>query len=121
MHLAYLIHKGISRDPTVLPAWDVIDMATVCGARALGRTDVGAIAVGMRADFCAVSLDSPHMRPAYDLPALLVASAHGSDVVMTVVDGEILYDHGEYPTIDAGRAEFEFRQTARRLRGKEIA
>ena len=121
VHLAYLIHKGISRDPTVLPAWDVIDMATVCGARALGRTDVGAIAVGMRADFCAVSLDSPHMRPAYDLPALLVASAHGSDVVMTVVDGEILYDHGEYPTIDAGRAEFEFRQTARRLRGKEIA
>ena len=119
MHLAYLLHKGVTRDPSVLSASEAIDMATVGGARALGRHDVGAIAVGMRADFCVVSFDSPHMQPAFDVPELLVASAHGSDVVMTVVDGDILYDHGEYPTIDAGRAEFEFKWSVRRLRGME--
>ena len=116
MHLAYVLHKGVMRDPEVMPAGAVLDMATSCGARALGRDDVGEIAVGKRADFCVVSLDAPHMQPAIDLPELLVASAGGGDVVMTVVDGEILYDHGEYPTIDAGRAKFDFLRSVRRLR-----
>ena len=116
MHLAYVLHKGVLRDPEAMPACTVLDMATTCGARALGRRDVGEIAVGKCADFCVVSLDAPHMQPAVDVPELLVASARGGDVSMTVVDGEILYDHGEYPTIDAGRAKFDFLRAVRRLR-----
>ena len=45
MHLASLVHKGLAKDPTVLSAWDVIDMATVNGARALGLKDTGEVAV----------------------------------------------------------------------------
>ncbi len=118
MHLAALVHKGLAKDPTVLTAGDVLDMATVNGARALGRADTGAIAPGMRADFCAVDLDRPHLKPCLDVPNLLVYAAQASDVVMTVVDGEILYDHGTFTTIDAGRAEFEFLASVRRLMGR---
>jgi 5-methylthioadenosine/S-adenosylhomocysteine deaminase len=54
MHLAALLHKGRLCDPTVVGAWDVIEMASVNGARALGRDDSGEIAVGKRADLVLV-------------------------------------------------------------------
>jgi len=115
MHLAALLGKGLARDPTVLPAAQVLAMATENGARALGRADTGVLAVGKKADFCAVSAEGPHLRPLLDPANALVYSAQASDVVMTVVDGEILYDHGDYPTLDVERARFEFLGAVRRL------
>ena len=92
MHLASLVHKGLAKDPTVLPAWDVIDMATVNGAKALGMPDTGEIAVGKKADLCVVDLDKPHLTPCLDIPNLIVNSMHASDVVMTIVDGRVVYE-----------------------------
>ena len=92
MHLASLIHKGLAKDPTVLSAWDVIDMATVNGAKALGMDDTGEIAVGKKADLCVVDLDRPHLMPCLDIPNLIVNSMHASDVVMTVVNGRVVYE-----------------------------
>ena len=91
MHLASLIHKGLANDPTVLSPWDVIEMATKNGAKALGRDDIGEIAVGKKADFCVVDMDKLHLIPAFDIPNLVVHSMHSSDVVMTVVGGETVY------------------------------
>ena len=88
MHLASLIHKGIANDPTVLSPWDVIEMATKNGAKALGRDDIGEIAVGKKADFCIVNLDKPHLTPALDIPNLVVHSMHSGDVESTVVGGK---------------------------------
>ena len=115
MHLAALVHKGIAQDPTVLKAGDVLDMATVNAARALGRTDTGLIEVGRRADLCVVDLDRPHLAPALDIPNLLVYSAQASDVVMTIVDGVILYDGGEFSSIYAEKAKYEFLSAVRRI------
>ena len=94
MHLASLIHKGLARDPTVLPAWDVIDMATANGAKALGMDDTGEIAVGKKADLCIVDLDAYHLipHPSSLIPNLIVNSMHASDVVETWVDGKRVYD-----------------------------
>ena len=115
MHLVALVHKGIRRDPTVLTAWDVLEMATVNGARALGRTDTGEIAPGKKADFCIIDLDRTHLEPCRDLAALIVYSMQASDVAMTVVDGEILYENGQFMRLDPGRVKFEFLQAVRRL------
>ena len=92
MHICSLIHKGLAKDPTVLSAWDVIDMATVNGAKALGMDDTGEIAVGKKADLCVIDLDKPHLTPCLDIPNLIVNSMHASDVVETVVDGRIAYE-----------------------------
>ena len=92
MHLASLIHKGLAKDPTVLSAWDVIDMATVNGAKALGMSDTGEIAVGKKADLCVVDLDKPHLTPCLDIPNLVVNSMHASDVVETWVDGRVVWE-----------------------------
>jgi 5-methylthioadenosine/S-adenosylhomocysteine deaminase len=115
MHLASLVHKGRLADPTVLPPWDIIDMATINGAKALGRTDTGSIAVGNAADLCVVELSKMHLLPANDIPGLVVHSMRGADVVETWVDGVLVYERGEFMTLDRGRAEFDFRLAARRL------
>ena len=92
MHLASLIHKGVANDPTVLSPWDVIEMATKNGAKALGRGEVGEMAVGKKADLCVVDMDRPHLVPALDIPNLVVHSMHASDVVATFVGGRKVYD-----------------------------
>ena len=106
MHLASLIHKGLAKDPTVLPAWDVIDMATVNGAKALGMPDVGEIVVGKAADLCVVDLDRPHLTPCLDIPNLIVHSMHASDVVQTLVAGRCVYRRGEEDGADVAKADF---------------
>ena len=94
MHIASLIHKGLAKDPTALSAWDVIDMATRNGAKALGMDDTGEIAVGKKADLCVVDFDRTHLTPCLDIPNLVVNSMHASDVVMTIVDGRVVYENG---------------------------
>ena len=115
MHLASLVHKGLAQDPTVLSAWEVIDMATKNGAKALGLADSGELKVGNAADLCVVDLDKPHLTPALDLANLVVHSMHASDVVLTMVDGEILYERGQFMTLNQERVEFDFRCAVRRL------
>ena len=115
MHLASLVHKGLANDPTVLSAWDVIEMATRNGARALGLADAGELKVGNLADLCAVDLTRPHLMPALDLPNLVVHSMQASDVVLTMVGGNILYENGDWTTVDRGRAEFDFLSAVRRI------
>lgn len=115
MHLAALIHNGYSNDPTVVKPADVLKMATSNGARLQGRPDTGELRVGMKADIVAVDFDRPHMIPALDYPAMLCYSAQGSDVYMTMVDGKILYENGEYKTLDAERIKSEARIALKEL------
>ncbi len=115
MHLASLIHKGVSHDPTVLSPWDVIEMATKNGAKALGRDDLGEIAVGKKADLCVVDMHRIHLMPAHDIANLVVHSMHASDVVRTVVGGNVLYERGHFPGVDAERAEADLLSAARSL------
>ena len=117
MHLAALLQKGINQDPTLVSDSQVIDMATVNGAKALGRPDTGELKPGKKADIIALDFDKPHLTPAFDIPALLVYSAQASDVCMTMVDGKILYENGEYKTIDAEKAYYEIKKAAERLKG----
>ena len=115
MHLVSLLHKGVRRDPTLLSPGQVLQMATVNGARLQGRIDTGVLAAGNKADIVALDTDRPHLVPAIDPISNLVYSAQGADVVMTMVDGRVLYENGAYLTLDRDRILFEARQAARRL------
>ena len=116
MHLASLVHKGLAKDPTVLSAWDVIDMATKNGARALGMSDTGEIAVGKKADLCVVDLDKPHLTPCLDLPNLIVNSMHASDVVETWVDGRRVWEKGRLGSLGStGSIRGDFLAAVKRI------
>jgi len=117
MHLASLIHKGLAQDPTVLSAWDVIEMATKNGAKALGLADCGELKVGNAADLCVVNLDRLHLipHPSSLIPSLIVHSMQASDVELTMVNGEVLYEKGQFLTLNQERAKFDFLCAVRRL------
>ena len=115
MHLAALIHKGFKNDPIVLSATQILDMATINGAKAMGREDTGVIEVGKKADIIAINMDKPHLYPALDIPNLIVYSMQGSDVCMTMVDGKILYENGKFLTIDKEKTLKEAEVIIKRL------
>ena len=115
MHLCAILHKGVQGDPTLLPRQQVLRMATVNGARLQGRGDTGVLAVGQKADIIAVDMDRPHLVPCIDPLSDLLYCAQGSDVTMTMVDGRILYENGDFLTLDKERILFEARRAAQRL------
>lgn len=115
LHLASLLHNGYHHDAARMQPEQALDMATINGARLQGRTDTGTIEVGMRADLFAIDLDRPHLIPHLDTAGLAVYSAQAADVCMTMVDGRILYENGEYLTLDRERIMHEACAAAQRL------
>lgn len=99
--------KGKFYDPTAVTPVDTLRAATLAGAKSQGREDCGLLKEGYKADFVVIDISGPHMYPVHDLINNLVYSASGSDVVMTVVDGKVLYENGEYKTIDIEKTLFE--------------
>ena len=115
IHLASVIHNGYTGDPTVVKPADLLKMATVNGARLQGRPDTGLLELGKKADIVAIDFDKPHLIPALDYPAMLCYAVQGSDVCMTMVDGKILYENGEYKTLDAEKIRAESRTALKEL------
>lgn len=110
MQTAAILHKGVMRDPAITTARDMIALATVNGARAQGRFDCGEVKVGNRADLILIDRSSVHNVPSYDDYAMLTYSAERSDVLLTMVDGRILYRNGAYTSIDEERLSYEARE-----------
>jgi len=106
--LAAIVHKGVSLDPSLMPAASVLKMATAGGAASQGReNECGRIEVGLDADLIALDFDRPHLIPCHDAVSNLVYSARGGDVVMNMVKGNILYSDGQFFTIDMERVKYE--------------
>ncbi|AIQ36822.1 MULTISPECIES: amidohydrolase [Paenibacillus] len=100
MRLAALIHKGVSGDPTAVPAPEALSMATEYGAKSIFLNDVGRLAVGMKADFIAIDIDQPHLLPHTDLLSHAVYSASAKDVEHVWVNGKQVVKHGQCVTLD---------------------
>ena len=100
LQYAALIHKGVNFDAAVTSAGDLIKMATKNGAISQGRLDSGEIKAGMKADLVLLDMNSINNIPSYNFESTVAYSAAESDVLMTVCDGRILYDHGTYTSLD---------------------
>ena len=102
MRLAALIHKP-RLGPTAMPALRVLEMATLGGAAAVCMEDqIGSIEPGKKADIVMLDLRKPHASPraCVDPVSQVVYSAHSADVVMTMVDGKVVYSGGQLATMD---------------------
>lgn len=95
MFLVATLSKVSLYDPAVVSAREVLQMATINGAKALGLNS-GEIKAGKNADIILVNLTEPHMQPCDNIISNLVYSAKGSDVYFTMVGGNVLYDNGKY-------------------------
>jgi len=95
-----MLQKGTTLDPTVVSPAQTIAAATSIGASALGYENLGLLKEGYLADLILLDMSGAHMSPCNDLESNLVYSAQGSDVCMTMVHGKVLYQNGEYTTLD---------------------
>lgn len=101
MRFAAMQARTAGGDATAMPAAAMLMMATSCGARGQNRGEqTGMLKVGMDADVILVDFSAPHLMPCHNVMNGLVFSAKGGDVAMTMVRGKILYQNGQFPTID---------------------
>lgn len=113
MQTALLIHKGVNREPTLLSARQAFEMATKNGAAAQRRFDCGEIAEEKRADLVLLDMNAVNNVPVYDVYSMLGYSAKSSNVLMTMVDGRVLYEKGEYKTIDIEKVKYDVKRISK--------
>ena len=106
MKLAAILQNGVRHDPLALTAWDALEMATVNGGKALGRK-TGRIERGYEADLILLDSEALNLTPCHDAANNLAYAAHGSNVVMNMARGKVIYKNGEFLTIDIDRVKKE--------------
>lgn len=116
MRLAALLHKGVSGDPTVLPAEQALWMATRGGAAVLRLEHlIGSLEVGKRADIIVVDLHRPHLTPGYHVVSDLVYSARADDVRTVIVNGTLVLEDRRFLWLDEGKVLQEARRCVEAL------
>lgn len=115
MRLAALIHKGVSGDPTAVPAAEALRMGTEYGAKSAFLDNVGRLAVGMKADMIALNTDQAHFLPRTDYISHSIYSASAKDVEHVWVDGKQVVKHGSCLTLDEERIRREAQRSFERL------
>jgi 5-methylthioadenosine/S-adenosylhomocysteine deaminase len=115
MRVAAVLGKVVEGDPRVATARDVFDSATLAGARALGREDLGRIAPGAKADLVLVNLETLDMAPVRDPIKNLVFSASRHDVDTVIIDGRLVVAGGRIEGIDEPGLARELQAAAERV------
>lgn len=96
MYLASCMQKLSLMDAAAGKAEDMLTMACVGGAHAMGLADCDDIAPGKKADLCVIDLHRPNMQPLLNIPKNLVYSGSKENVRLTMVNGRVLYENGQF-------------------------
>ena len=102
MRTASLLQKVSTMDPCAIPAYTALQMATINGAKAIGREgELGVLSAGAFADILLVDLEKAHLYPHTNLVSELVYSAHSSDVDTVIVNGDIVVENRKCLSMNA--------------------
>ena len=117
LRTAAFLQKSATGNPTALPAWEALRMATANGARAMGCADgeLGVLREGALADLIVVDLQKPHLQPIHDVVSNLVYCGKASDVDTVVVDGRIVVENRRIEGVDLPSLYGEVAEAVRRI------
>lgn len=120
LYVMLLIYKGYNLDPTAIEPKQALMAATRMGALSQGREDCGLLKEGYRADICIMDTTGPQWCPMTDPIYNVVYAGDGSDVVLTICDGEVVFDanapfDSRFAGIDIDRVKAEVSQRAKRI------
>ena len=96
MYLAATLQKLANKDPMSIPAFEILKMATVNGAKAMNLKDCDVLAVNKLADIIMIDLSKPNMQPINNIITNLVYAGSKDNVKLTMINGRILYEDGQY-------------------------
>lgn len=118
MRSAALLHKVSTMDPTVLHSYEALSMATVNGAKVLGKEkEIGVLSPGYKADLIILDAKKPHLYPQHDFIAHLVYSAQSADVETVIINGKIVMENRKVLTMDENEILEKVSASALRLVG----
>ncbi|MEM3622198.1 MAG: amidohydrolase [Candidatus Bathyarchaeia archaeon] len=101
MKTTAILHKGVNKNPTLLPAEKILEMATIKGAKALSwDNEIGSIVAGKRADLIIINMNKPHLCPLYNEASHLVYAAKPSDVETVIVNGKLIMENRTLNTLN---------------------
>ena len=112
--VAYLARTQAT-DPRSMTTHELFDAATIGGATALGRDDIGKLAAGCRADFVLVDITHPQVRPARDPLRSLIYAAGDRAIKAVYVDGTKVVENGEVLTMDYRGAAAALHEAQKRV------
>lgn len=96
-----LLQKGINENPMLLPAYDILKMATINGAKALNKENlIGSIKENKLADLIILDLSDILLQPINDIFADIVYNAKGSNVITTIINGKIVMENRHLNNLD---------------------
>ena len=114
MRFAGYIHRARLLDPLVMDNETVIEMATINGAKVMGREkEFGSLEAGKKADLIILDTDKSHLIPAPDPVSICVCAANGSDVRTMMIDGKMIMDDRRVLTMDEEDIKCRAREHAR--------
>lgn len=115
--LAAMVQKGITGNPSILPAEEVFSMLTCNGARAVGlRERAGSLENGKLADIIVLDMDSANLTPCYDLYSQLVYAAKAADVCHVMIHGKMVMQDRRLLTLDEEDIKARVRRMAQEIR-----
>ena len=119
LKISALWQKAFYRDPTVLPAMRLLEMATIDGARSIHREkDLGSLEVGKRADLFLYDPMNCTTVPSFDPVTSIIYNASPAGVRTTLVEGEVVLEDGRLTRIEEARSVFRLQEEAALLREK---
>ena len=98
-----LLARVLAQDAAVMTARDALEIATLGGARVLGRDDIGCIAPGMSADLIAIDLDRPALAGAQHDPVAALVFCQVDAVDYSFINGRKVVDRGHLTTVELSR------------------
>ncbi|NMD38200.1 MAG: amidohydrolase, partial [Christensenellaceae bacterium] len=110
-----LLQKGKHLDPVLISPAQALKAVGLNGAKALGYNNLGLIKEGYLADIILVSLNTVNTCPQLDLEQDLIYAMQGSDVLMTMVNGKVLYKDGQYTKFNTKDVLLEAKEAAKSL------
>ena len=116
MKFTALLQKGINENPEILPAYEILKMATINGAKTLRLDEeIGSIEKGKKADIIMINLKNILTQPINNVFAEIVYHVKGTDVEMTMSNGEILMENRKIKDVDENKIYEKCNDIIRRI------
>lgn len=116
MYMICALQKIKNKDASSMDANAVLKMATLGSARCMGYDDCDCIKIGGKADLTVIDMHKPNMQPINDITKNLIYSGSKDNVKLTMVNGKILYENGEFPLYDIEKIYSEAQSITDRIK-----
>ncbi len=117
MHTMSLLHKVNTMNPTVLPAEEIVRIATIGGAKVLGKDkEIGSIEINKKADFIAIDTNYPHSSPMYNVYSTIVYALLGNEISDVIINGKTIMKDYKILTLDEDKIISDAKNFAKMLK-----